>query len=136
MYHIQIAVFVLTCQINIHHTVMYYLEYSNIQQHSNTRPFGDWTIFDHLNTRLVRYSDPHFRVFLLVLLHLDSWIRRKSTSLIMHVTCMISMPLMIRSVIILSLKVNNSIMDNFIRGLHCAVRDGVKNGFSYLPFTA
>ena len=24
------------------------------------RPFSDWTTFDHLNTILVRYSDPHF----------------------------------------------------------------------------
>ena len=27
--------------------------------HSNNGPFGDHTTFNHLNTRLVRYSDPH-----------------------------------------------------------------------------
>ena len=27
--------------------------------HLNTRPFSDRTPLDHLNTRLVRYSDPH-----------------------------------------------------------------------------
>ena len=27
--------------------------------HSNNGPFGNQTTFDHLNTRLVRYSDPH-----------------------------------------------------------------------------
>ena len=27
--------------------------------HSKTGPFGHWTILVHLNTRLVRYSDPH-----------------------------------------------------------------------------
>ena len=27
--------------------------------HSDNRPFGDWTTFNHLNTRLVWYSDPH-----------------------------------------------------------------------------
>ena len=27
--------------------------------HLNNRPFGDQTTFDHFNTRLVRYSDPH-----------------------------------------------------------------------------
>ena len=26
--------------------------------HSNNGPFSNWTTFDHLNTRLVRYSDP------------------------------------------------------------------------------
>ena len=26
---------------------------------SNNRPFNNWTTFDHLNTRLVGYSDPH-----------------------------------------------------------------------------
>ena len=29
-------------------------------QHSNHRPFDYQTTFDHLNTRLVRYSDPHY----------------------------------------------------------------------------
>ena len=28
--------------------------------HSNNWPFGDRTTFDHSNTRLVQYSDPHF----------------------------------------------------------------------------
>ena len=27
--------------------------------HSNNGPFGDWTTFDHSNTRLVQYLDPH-----------------------------------------------------------------------------
>ena len=27
--------------------------------HSHTRPFGDQTTFDHLNTRLVWYTDPN-----------------------------------------------------------------------------
>ena len=30
--------------------------------HSNTEPFDDHTTFDHLNSRLVRYSDPHCNV--------------------------------------------------------------------------
>ena len=30
--------------------------------HLNTGPLGDQTTFDHLNTRLVRYSDPHCTV--------------------------------------------------------------------------
>ena len=32
--------------------------------HLNTRPFSIQPLFDHLNTRLVRYSDPHCIVFL------------------------------------------------------------------------
>ena len=31
----------------------------NIVRHSNTGPFRDQTTSDHLNTRLVRYLDPH-----------------------------------------------------------------------------
>ena len=45
--------------------------------HLKTRPFGIQTIFDHLNTRLVWYSDPHcspnnsFQIFI-VLIHKTS----------------------------------------------------------------
>ena len=38
----------------------YWTKFSPVfKWHSNNRPFGDLTAFDHLNTRLVRYSDPH-----------------------------------------------------------------------------
>ena len=32
--------------------------------HLKTRPFGIQPLFNHLNTRLVRYSDPHCRIYL------------------------------------------------------------------------
>ena len=31
----------------------------NITGHLNNGPFNDWTTLNHLNTGLVRYSDPH-----------------------------------------------------------------------------
>ena len=38
----------------------YWTKFSRVfKWHSNNGSFGDRTIFDHLNTRLVRYSDPH-----------------------------------------------------------------------------
>ena len=36
--------------------------------HLNNGPFGDWTTFDHLNTRLVRYSDPHCTLVIFLVL--------------------------------------------------------------------
>ena len=30
--------------------------------HLISGPFDDWTVFDHLNTGKVRYSDPHCRI--------------------------------------------------------------------------
>ena len=40
------------------HMVVWYLDH-----YFNTWPFGNWTTFDHLNTGLLGYSDPHFKIF-------------------------------------------------------------------------
>ena len=44
--------------------------------HSNNRPFGDRTTIDHLNTRLVQYSDPHC-IMNTVVSSFDSWYHAK-----------------------------------------------------------
>ena len=50
--------------------------------HLSNRPFGDQTTFDHLNTRLVRYSDPHCNTYcnLLTSKVLSNWPHSKTRS--------------------------------------------------------
>ena len=54
--------------------------------HSNNGSFGDRTTFDHLNTRLVRYSDPHCIITLTSQLNESHFLFRQNRSSSYHLS--------------------------------------------------